>query len=188
MGRAEGMKTFTRITSSGIALVAAALITGCDDPSSLESIEDAALRDMALVAADATLEVVNTMGRPFGFGAISGGIPSLGGRSGFGRPGGRHGLGAEDSGTTVETFFDADGNQQDVYDELTTARIDVETVIDGEVSREDWSAKIYRERRMTVTGLLGEETHLTSAHVQRVHCPATFHGSYPTRSSGRSSS
>ena len=155
------MKTFMRITPSGIALVAAALITGCDDPSNLESIEDAALRDMALVAADATLEVVNTMGRPFGFGAISGGIPSLGGRGGFGRPGGRHGLGAEDSGTTVETFFDADGNQQDVYDELTTARIDVETVIDGEVSREDWSAKIYRERRMTVTGLLGEETHRT---------------------------
>ena len=166
------MTTLRRITRSGIVLAAATLIAACEDTSGLESIEDPALRDMALVAADATLEVINTMGRPFGFGRISGGIPSLGGQGGFGRPGGHHGLGAEDSGTTVETFFDANGIQRDAYHELATARIDVETVIDGEVSRENWSATIYRERQMTVTRLVGEETH------------RTYHGTGSSKTSG----
>jgi hypothetical protein len=131
-------------------LAAAVLVGACDDTAGLDSIDDAVVRDMAIVAADATLEEVNTMGQPFGF---------RGGGLGFegGRPGGHRGLGADGSGTTEETFYDADGNIQDAYDELTTDRIDVVTVVNGEVAREDWSAVINREREMTITGLAGEE-------------------------------
>ena len=153
--------TLRGMTGSARFLLAAALVAGCDDPATVQSIDDLAIRDMALVAADETLEVVSTMRLPLGIRSITGGIPSLGGQVGFGRPGGRHGFGTEDSGTTVETLFDANGNTQEAYDSRTTARIEVETAVEGVVSRDNWSATIYRERRISVTGLEGEETQRT---------------------------
>lgn len=135
---------------AGVVLAAAVLVGACDDTAGLDSIDDAVVRDMAIAAADATLEEVNTMGEPFGFRGGGHGLA-------VGRPGGRFGLGADGSGSRDETFYDADGNLQDAYDELSTDRIEVVTVVDGEVVRENWSAVINREREMTITGLVGEE-------------------------------
>ena len=134
------------IAIGGLTLCAATVLSGCDDATALDSIYDAELRDLALVAADATLEEVNTMRRPYGFDA---GPPGPGGR-----PQGH-------SGTTTKTFYDADGAEHDAYDELATERIEVETVIEGGVSREGWSASVRRDRNMVITGLTGEETHRT---------------------------
>ena len=143
------------IARGGLALCAATVLTACDDTTSLDSIYDAELRDLALVAADATLEEVNTMRRPYGFRA---GPPGPGGP---GKPGGGFGLGEGHSGTVTKTFYDVDGVEQDAYDELTTERIEVETLIEGEVSREGWSATVHRDRSMVITGHAGEETHRT---------------------------
>ena len=150
------------IAIGGLTLCAAPVLSGCADATALASIYDAELRDLALVAADATLEEVNTMRRPYGFDA---GPPGPGGRpqgpGGPGKPGGGFGLGEGHSGTTTKTFYDADGTEQDAYDELATERIEVETVIEGGVSREGWSASVRRDRNMVITGLTGEETHRT---------------------------
>jgi len=155
-------KVTRSITRAGACIIAAGLMSGCGDPAGLDSIEDLAVRDMALVAADATLEVVNTWGQPYGFGGTPQAVGAMGGPgSGFGSPGGRHGLGADGSGTRTRTFYDEGGTVQAEYDELTTERIEVETIIDGEVSRDNWTATVYRERAMTITGLAGEETHRT---------------------------
>ena len=146
---------------AGVAFVAALVVVGCSDTSGLDAIEDAAVRDMALVAADAAVEDVNSWARPFGFGTGGPPGPGGGGFRGRGLPGGHHQLGGPGSGTISETFYDAAGNEQAEFDELTTERIDLVTVVSGEVAREDWTAVIHRERSMTFTGLSGEETHRT---------------------------
>ena len=146
---------------TGVLILVAGVVGACDNTAGLESIEDLALRDMALVAADETLEIVNTWGQPYSFGGAPAATAAMPGIGGFGQPGGRLGLGAEGSGTVSETFYDENGVEQADYDELTTERIDVEVIVEGEVARDDWSASVYRERQMTITGLLGEETHRT---------------------------
>ena len=156
------MKATRSITRVGACLIAAGLMSACGDAAGLDSIEDLAVRDMALVAADATLEVISTWRQPYGFRASPQAVEGMGGPGGgFGSPGGRRGLGEDGSGTRTSTFYDAASTLQPEYDELTTERIEVETIIDGEVARENWSATVYRERQMTITGLSGEETHRT---------------------------
>ena len=144
---------------SGAILVAALAMVGCSETSGLDALDDLALRDMAIVAADATVEDVTMWTQPFGF--VRGG-PGSGGAGGHGPPGGGRGFGGPESGTTTEAFFDASGNQQAEYDEVTTERIDVVTIVAGQVERDDWSAVIDRERQMTFTGLEGEEIHRTA--------------------------
>jgi hypothetical protein len=119
--------------------------------------------DMAIVAADATLEDVNMWSRPFGFGAPA---PAPG------RPGGHDGWSGEFSGTREVTFYDVDGNEQSAYDPLTTDVIHMLHEIQGEVTRDGWTVTIERERDKTVSGLVGTETHRTwngtgSEHVIR---------------------
>jgi hypothetical protein len=122
---------------------------------------------MALVAADETLEAVNIWSRPFAFrvpgadpgGEPHGGLHSIPGEPG--EPGGRFGLGADRSGMTEVGFFDGAGSQQDSYDAATTERVEVATMVQGEIARDGWSAQTSRTRRMTFTGLAGEETHRT---------------------------
>ena len=102
--------------------------------------------DAALVAADGMFQDLAHMDTP-GIWAGMGAGPEM--------------VGIEIQGSKTfsrtVTFYDADGNLQDAYDELTTDRIDVVTVVNREVAREDWSAVINREREMTITGLAGEE-------------------------------
>ena len=115
---------------------------------------------MALVAADATIEDVNLWGQSMTFGPLTG--PGEDGSHTHGVPGGQGGFAGVLSGTRSVTFFDADGAEQpDGYDALTTATMHILHEVQGEVERDDWSATIYRERDMWVSGLEGEETHRT---------------------------
>jgi hypothetical protein len=56
------------------------------------------------------------------------------------------------------TFLDADGNEQDAMDELTTATVIRSVSISREASRENWTASVEASREQTITGLEGEET------------------------------
>jgi hypothetical protein len=148
---------------AGLVIAAALALNACDQTAGLDSLSDPVIRDMALVSADATVEVVNTWSLPFGFSSVPQAADEMGHRmgGGFGIPGGGHGLGREGSGIVEKSFFDAAGIEQDFYDELATERIEVLAIISGERSRADWSATVYRERDMIITGLEGEETHRT---------------------------
>ncbi len=55
-------------------------------------------------------------------------------------------------------FWDENNVSQDHYDALLTAKANIKTHIAGERSGEYWSASIVRDRDLTVTGLLGDET------------------------------
>lgn len=136
---------------TALATAVLAALGGCADSTAPE-IDDALLADMALVAADATLEDLALMTATFGFGgpAAAPGMPGM--------PGGGHGIGGPLSGTRSVTFYDAAGVEQDAYDAITTASIHYVMELAGSVERETWSASMERTRDETVTGLAGEET------------------------------
>jgi hypothetical protein len=140
------------------ALLAAA---ACDDVTGPNPLDDALVLDMALVAADATLEDVVMWTQPIGFGPLGAGPAQVGFPGGPGRPGGQGAFSGTFSGMRSVTFYDALGAEQAGYDALTTASIHIVHEIAGEVARDNWSASIQRERDMTVSGLEGEETHRT---------------------------
>ena len=155
----------TKFTRSGLALALALALGACADNTGLDSFSDEILYDMAIVAADATIEDVNSWAQPMGFArglSELRGIPGMGG-SGVprGMPGGHKGIGGSLSGTREATFFDASGSVQDAYDAETTAMIHFVSEVGGDVSRDNWSATLARGRDMTVTGLAGTETHRT---------------------------
>ncbi|MGD8320719.1 MAG: hypothetical protein PVJ02_09700 [Gemmatimonadota bacterium] len=154
------MPRTTRTTAVGLALMITGLtLSACGDATAPDPLEEAALRNAALVAADATLEDVTLATTPFGFGIM--GAPEAGTGaepSAMGEPGGHRGIGGSLSGTRSVTFYDAEGNEQTGYDPLTTASIHFILDISGEVSRDTWSATVDRSRDMTVSGLEGEET------------------------------
>ncbi len=136
--------------AAGLALAASA----CSDTTAPDALDDQLLSDLAVVAADATLEDITLMGAGFHFD-----LPAMGGMGdGPGLLGGHGGIGGTWSGTRSVTFFDADGNEQPGYDELSTAEIHVEMELAGERTREWWSATIARTRSMVISGLAGEET------------------------------
>lgn len=149
----------TNMRRVGFGVAAALAVTGCSDNLGPDALDEALLLDMAVVAADATLEDVAMWMQPFGFGLQ--GVLGFGDRAVPGRPGGERGVGHSLSGTRSATFFDADGVEQAAYDPLTTDRIDFVMDVQGDVSRDAWSATISRTREMTITGLAGEETHRT---------------------------
>ncbi len=95
--------------------------------------------DVAMVAADGTLDDLAAIGD-----CGNGELPLEG---------------AERSCTV--TYFDAAGNEQAAYDEVTTASIRLVTEINGEFEREGWSATVSRTREMTISGLEGAETRRT---------------------------
>lgn len=141
--------------------------TACADSTGVDTLDEALYQDMAVVAADATLEDVSTWSLPFEFGSAMGapagqpGAPTTPGGMAPAGPGGHHGIGSSLSGTRTVTFYAADGAEQDGYDALTTASISFILDVSGEVTREGWTASIARTKEMTVTGLEGEETHRT---------------------------
>jgi len=95
--------------------------------------------DVAMVAADGTLDHLAAIGD-----CGNGKLPLEG---------------AERSCTV--TYFDAAGNEQAAYDEVTTASIRLVTEMNGEFEREGWSATVSRSRQMTISGLEGAETSRT---------------------------
>jgi len=150
--------------------VAVALTLGaCSDSTAPDALDSALDADLAVVAADATIEDFHLMSAPLAFGVPGArGVSAAAQAAGpamangpAGRPGGMGGLGGALSGTREVTFFDADGNQQDAYDAETTASIHVVVEVAGEVSREFWSASLERSRDMTISGLAGQETERT---------------------------
>lgn len=148
----------TTTTALAVALIAGA----CSDSTGPETLDEAIAYDMAILAADATLEDVAMWSQPFGFGPS--GAP--------GQPGGHHGWSGDLSGTREVTFYDADGVEQPAYDSLTTDVIHIVHDVAGEVTRDGWTVTVERERDKTVSGLEGIETHRTwngtgSEHVTR---------------------
>jgi len=132
-----------------IVLVGAA----CDQSTGPELLDDALAMDLAIVAADATIEDLNLWMSPFEFGGAAT-APAIGAP---GRPGGHGGFDGEFSGTRSITFFDAEGLEMDRYHALETESMNIVLDIEGSVERDTWSATIVRTRDMTVSGLSGEE-------------------------------
>lgn len=70
--------------------------------------------------------------------------------------------------TVTKTFYDADGNEQDDYDKVTTASVHIVSESSGERSRSNesgtksWSSTTSRTRDKTITGLEGDETTRTA--------------------------
>lgn len=95
--------------------------------------------DVALVVADATLEDIKDM-------IFLGGSP-------FGAPG--------MTLTRTVSFFGEDGSPQDFFHPELTAEVNIFTALTRDVARENWTATVARERDMTVSGLLGQETSRT---------------------------
>ncbi|MSR20013.1 MAG: hypothetical protein EXR91_03425 [Gemmatimonadetes bacterium] len=144
-------------TALALALVAGA----CSDATEPDALDSAINYDMAVLAADATLEDVALWSLPFGFGPV----PAPG------APGG-HDFPKTREKTREVTFYDAAGTEQTAYDSLTTDVIHILHNVEGEVTRDGWTVLVERERDKTVSGLAGTETHRTwngtgSEHVSR---------------------
>jgi hypothetical protein len=76
--------------------------------------------------------------------------------------------------TRTCTFLDADGNEQDAYDSLTTASVVLHFEVTGSVEHGEFSATMSRVRDLTVTGLEGVESAMTwngtgADDISRVH-------------------
>jgi hypothetical protein len=158
------MKRTNRLLNAiGVATMAITMVA-CDDSTGLESLDDEMLLDAAIIAADATVEEVTMWSQSFGFGLMPASPEYDTGSGDFaamGRPGGHGSWAGEFSGTRERTCFDELDEEQDECDPLTTASMHVVRVIAGSIERDNFTAEIARERDMTVTGLLGEETHRT---------------------------
>jgi len=129
--------------------------------------------DVATVSADITAEDVDVMagmnGLTGNFSAslVDGMTPPMGpgnvGGCGFG--GGRWTCPANRAnGLTVTRtvqFFDAGGAVQQAYDADLTARMEIDAILTGDVTRGPWTATIDRSRDFTFTGLAGTETSRT---------------------------
>ena len=129
------------VALSVIALAACSDTAGPDGTDS--QLESLLTLDVAMVSADALIEDLAELQLAFGGG--------LGGA--FAAP--------LDRVLTV-TYYDADGNEQEAYDEVTTASVHIVSEITGEMERENWSGTISRTRDITVTGLEGDETTRTA--------------------------
>ena len=146
-------KKTMRWLSRGALLAVVIGVAACDDATTIQNLDDTLLIDAAMLAADATIEEVRMWREPFLFGPLPGE-----GSSPVARPGGRDSWSGELEGTRSVVFFDADGVEQDAYDELTTAQIHIDHAVAGLIERDRFSAEIERNRMMVVSGLTGEET------------------------------
>lgn len=163
------MQTLKRLAIVGAAVA----LAGCGDgtgPADLSDLD----ADLALIAAEVAAQDIELMrgpGGPFGFG-----LPAVPGRfecGEFERP--NHTI------TRTCTFLDAEGNEQDAFDPVTTASVVLHLEVTGEIERGEFSATMSRVRDLTVTGLAGDETSMTwngtgSGEMSRVH---------PTRDGGQ---
>ena len=134
----QGNTVKTR-TTTGLFVVSVLSFAACDDnptETDTNAFDQSINFDVAMVSADATIEDVQALRDP-----------QSGGFFMFGREGSR-----------TATFYDADGTEQDAYDEATTASIHIVMEMTRELERTNWTASVFRTREMTVTGLEGAET------------------------------
>ena len=130
-----------RMKSGALTLTLLAL-AACSDTAGIESsFEEALTLDVAMIAADAAIDEFGDLGLLFGSGA-------------FLAPAGA----STRTGTHTATFYDADGNEQEARDPLTTASIHLVIESSHEFSRDSWTATGTRSRDLWITGLEGEET------------------------------
>ncbi len=83
-------------------------------------------------------------------------------------------FGGDLSFTREVTFLDEFGDEQDAFDPQTTASINMVVSMEGDRTRGPMSVSVNRQRNVTVSGLLGDETERTSngtgsASVNRTH-------------------
>lgn len=135
----KGTKVNTRTRTGLLVLTAvgAIAVTGCagDDPTGTTAVDQMIDADLAMVAADGTIEDVRALRD-----ARHGGY-FMEGRS----------------GSRSVQFFDAAGVEQAAYDELTTDSIYMTMEMNREIERDGWSASVERTRELSVTGLEGVE-------------------------------
>lgn len=163
-----------RLAAAGLLLLAAC----SDSPTDPTLSASAQLNlDVANVAADAVVQDVDVMAGMSGevgfLGAAlvdgSAGIflppNGPGNMNGCGFGGGRYTCPPNSAnGLTITrevAFFDAAGATQATYNAQTTARIEIEASVSGDVTRGPWSATTLRERSLIITGLEGTETQRT---------------------------
>jgi hypothetical protein len=130
------------------SLVLAVLTAAACNDTTAPAPDDLLNADVAVVAADATLDGVQLMSDP-----------------------NMH-LGAPFDRSRTVTFYDENGVVQASYDPLLTASMNIKVDVSAERTREVWSATVERHRDLTVSGLLGEETTRTfngggTEHIQR---------------------
>ena len=128
--------TRTRVAFAVLAIAACSDVAG---PGS--ELDEQLTLDVAMVAADATLEDLVDMGQLMAGGVLP--APAEDGTR---------------SATRTVTFFDADDNEQTAHDPETTASIHVVMEGSREFSRESWTASGTRARDLWITGLQGVET------------------------------
>jgi hypothetical protein len=144
------------------ALGAALALAACGEGTGPELTPAESLtfnRDVALVAADAASQDVEVMGGPaglFGLGLAPGAAEEP--NHPF-----RCGTHERDHLSVAQTctFRDASGAVQSTYDATTTASVAIHVEIEGEITRENWSASVQRVRDLVVSGLAGAETQRT---------------------------
>jgi hypothetical protein len=127
-----------------LGLLSALMLAACNDANG-PSEQDAELNDdLALVMADAVIEDVQQMNLSLGLqGAADASLDMAAVPRNFSR--------------TV-TFFDEDGDPQDAYNPDLTASLVIVVSMSGAVERDNWKGTVERNRTLTVSGLLGQET------------------------------
>ena len=129
-----------RVKSEAVAL-GLLVLAACSDTVGPDAFEDSLTLDVAMIAADAVIDAFGDIGLLFGGGAFP--APSQA---------------STRTVTHTATFFDADGNEQEARDPLTTASIHLVIESTQEFSRDSWSGTGTRSRDLMITGLEGEET------------------------------
>ena len=156
----------TRLGTLILLAAAGMAASACGDSTDLTSLDDAVVLDAAMLAADATIEEVYLWALPWGLV----GAPSGHGSSGFDGEGVAPGHGGPDgpaflkdriTRTRSVTFFDAEGTEQDAYDPVATASVELLLEMEGSIERGAFVAEVARSREMTVSGLEGEESERT---------------------------
>jgi len=128
------------MTTEALAL-SLLVLAACSDTVGPDAFEDSLTLDVAMIAADAVIDAFGDIGLLFGGGAFP--APSQA---------------STRTVTHTATFFDADGNEQEARDPLTTASIHLVIESTQEFSRDSWSGTGTRSRDLWITGLEGEET------------------------------
>ena len=130
---------------------------GTDSPTD-PRLESLVTLDVAMVAGDAFIEDVAELWLDIGVGLQG---PSAAPAEAVERQSSR-------VRTVTITFYDAEGNEQEAYDKVTTASVHKVSEISGERSRanssgtQSWSSTTSRTRDRTITGLEGDETTRTA--------------------------
>ncbi len=134
---------------SVLTLIACSDVTDLDGPNGRELQKGSMLNlDVAMVSADAFIEDMTEL--QFDFSDVIGGI--------FAEPGDTVRVRPNPLNRVREmSYYDADGNEQDTYDGITTASVNIVSEINGERARGSWSSSVSRNRDITITGLEGSE-------------------------------